>query len=222
MKLVYILLSSLLILSITACGGGGGGGGGSSTEGIRVLHGAIELSQVDAVSSLSETGEVFAVTAFGDNNGYQSVPQEEQVISITTHNKSGDVIASLNAPVAKRRTLMLYGTEATTGNRAVFFTDEVEEFTEGSGKIRLLHGVAAAAGLDLLVDGSVVSGGVGFGGTSGYLDISEGEHTIVVRRTADNLRLFSGTFTFTAKTAYTVFAGGEAEYYSFVQVLTDG
>ena len=180
------------------------------------------MTQVDAISSLSETGEAFTTASFGDTSSYQSsIPFEEQIVRVTTHNNSGDVISSTSVTVEDRHTLMLYGTESTTGHRTALFTDDEGELTSGFSRLRLLHGVAAAAGLDILIDGTPLSSGVGFGASSGYMDVAVGPHTVLVRRTADRSSVFSATLTFEEGRAYTLFAGGEAGYFAFGRFLVD-
>ncbi|MCB0318161.1 MAG: DUF4397 domain-containing protein [Bdellovibrionales bacterium] len=219
MKFIKLFTLAISLVSLFACGGGGGGG--SSTQGVRILHGAIELSQIDAISSLSETGEAFTTANFGDSSSYQAVPFEEQSFRIVTHNNSGDTISSVSGTIENRHTIMLYGTEGTTGNKIAFFNDEPGDFVSGSAKVRLLNGVAAAAALDILIDGSSISSGVSFGSASEYLDVSAGVHTLLVRRSADHATVFSGSLTFEESRAYTMFTGGEAGYFAFGRFLVD-
>ncbi len=219
------VIAVVVAVSSSACGGGGGGGGSgdggsNSSDGVRVLHGSIDVAPVDVISSAG-SGAVVSQAVFAGSKGYRSLGSGEQILSLTRSLNSGDVIASFNESIAKggRYSILLYGDEETFGVRTRFIVDEIPASISGAA-VRVVNGVTGAASLTVSVSG-VAPQRVGFGQNSEYIETSAGEVTISTSRAADGQRVSSISRTLQAGRAYTVLVAGEIGYYVKSVLYTD-
>ena len=213
----------VLMLGFSACGGGGGGSaeggdddGSSSSSGVRVLHAAIDGSPMDVLSSGSASvvvdGAVFAGT-----NGYKELPGGSQIISLTRTSTPSRVIGSFDVMGGGSYSILLYGSNQTTGLEAALLTDTVPDLGEGA-LVRVVHGSLGVSQLSVSVGGASTS--VAFGKASEYLNVPVGSTTMTARGTDSGS---IGSLSFTAETgrAYTLLVAGEVGYYVTTRLFTD-
>jgi hypothetical protein len=214
-----ILLTTVLVLGVTACGGGGGGSasGSEGTEGIRVLHASIEAAPVDVLSSSSE-GPIISQAFFAGSLGYQPLKKEVQTLFLTRALSPSRVVASFEVDGAslKRSSLLLFGDVSTFGLRAKLLEDRVPEVITHS-VLRIVHGATGASAIRVQIansEGSLVEDVIGFGEESAYLEIPhEDSLQVVVQRAVDGRLLASPTLAFKKGGAYTILVAGEVDYY---------
>jgi hypothetical protein len=218
-----LFLSMLTIVAVSACGGGGGGGGGggsdddsSSASGVRVLHAAIDGSPMDVISSAGAStvvnGSVFAGT-----KGYKELPGGAQTISLTRTATPSRVIGSFDVTGGGSYSILLYGSNQTTGLKAALLTDVVPDFASGAG-VRVVNGALGASQLNVSVGG--VSASVAFGEANEYLNIPSGATTMIARGSGAGA-VSSYSFTAEAGRAYTLLVAGEVGYYVTTRAFTD-
>lgn len=212
-----------LMLGFSACGGGGGGGAGggdddgsSSSSGVRVLHAAIDGSPMDVLSSDSSSvvvdGAVFAGT-----KGYKELPDGAQIISLTRTSTPSRVIGSFDVTGGGSYSILLYGSNQTTGLKAALLTDTVPDLGGGAG-VRVVNGALGSSQLSVSVGGA--SALVAFGEASEYLNVPVGATTMIARGSA-NGTIGSLSFTAEAGRAYTLLVAGEVGYYVTTRSFTD-
>ncbi len=220
-----ILLASCTALLLSACGGGGGGGGTSKSQsastGIRVLHGAIDGSPVDVLSSASAQ-TVVQGTRFGESSLYGALNEGPQGISLTRALSPSDTLTTAQITVAanERRSLLIYGDNLTFGLKTSLFIDNPGAMAPGQSKLRVVHALVGAGAIEVLIDGAL-SSGVNFGLASEYLAVGAGLHTVSIQRSSDKKSVFSGTLTFSSEGAYTLLATGEVDYFVTVPLYQD-
>jgi hypothetical protein len=221
MRMPRVAVAVLATVVFAGCGGGGGGGGGSdASNGVRVLHAAIDASPVDLVSSQSSSS-VVTQQHFAGDNGYRSVGSGPQVLSLTRTQNAGDVLASFDTNVDSSRgySILLYGDLQSFGLRSRLIENNVPSSTSGAF-VKIVNGVTRAAALSVTVAGAS-SEPVEFGGDSEYVAIPTGDVRVVARRSADGAVVAAATVSATEGGAYTVLFAGEVGYYAKGVVFTD-
>ena len=236
MKQRKILAARIVLFSITsflfACGGGGGGtssgGSGSggigsdSNAGVRVLHGAVDGSPVDLLSSL-RGGPLETKIHFADSKGYRAIPNGAQTVSITRALNPDTVFGSFPVVSSGKDaySILLYGDSTTFGVRAKLIEDVVPEGFSGA-VVRFVNGATGASSLSINVSGW--SGGartVQFGAASDYIEAPPGVARITANRAADGRAAVALDYTLSARRAYTVLIAGEVGYYTKGVVFVD-
>jgi hypothetical protein len=227
-RILFISIASFLV----ACGGGGGGtssggsGGGGigrdSSSGVRVLHGAVDGSPVDLLSSLS--GEPLETKIhFADSKGYRTVPDGAQTVSITRALNHDKVLDSFSLISSGRDaySILLYGDSTTFGLRAKLIEDVIPQGFSGAA-VRFVNGATGASALSVNVSGWSTGGtSVQFGSASDYIEAPAGNARITANRSADGLPAAALDYSLVAGRAYTVLIAGEVGYYSKGIVFVD-
>ena len=236
MKQRKIFAARILLLSMTsllvACGGGGGGSssggsgsggiGSDSNSGVRVLHGAIDGSPVDLISSLSG-GPLETKIHFADSKGYRSIPDGAQSVSITRALNPDTVFGSFSliSSGSDAYSILLYGDSTTFGVRAKLIEDVIPTNFSGA-VIRFVNGTTGASSLSVNV--STWSGGaksVQFGAASEYIEAQPGLARITANRASDGRAAVALDYILSARRAYTVLIAGEVGYYTKGVVFVD-
>jgi hypothetical protein len=222
---IYKNLFLISIVSLlTACGGGGGGGSGGGDEpgtsrrGARILHGAIEGSPVDLVSSLQG---IVKTSRFADNTEYTELQSGTQILNLYR-------TKDLTSPLATRQitnsgdqkqTVVFYGDRDNFGLRASIISEEFPEVPEGVALVRIIHAVVGASSLEAsLSSGTIIAG---FGSASTYGTTSPGLKSISVIRSADRTVIDGVSFTAQEGKAYTIFVAGEIGYLVISRLLEE-
>lgn len=218
--LAKLTLCTLAFLCVSACGGGGGGGGGSSSRGMRVLHGAIDTSPMNAISSAKP--ELLQTARFAEVKGYSSLPKGVQQLALKTKTGSTIATADVDFTGAERFSFLLYGNREDLGLRGVVIPDNSPEKISGDmSVVKAVHGLAGASGIDVTVANKAISLAIGFSTASPYVEVPAGVVTLDVKRTADKKTVFSGPITLEKGKPYTVFVTGEVDYLVIAPVFQD-
>jgi len=236
MKIKKTVVARVLFVSIAAflvaCGAGGGGSnsggsgsggiGSDSNAGVRVLHGAVDGSPVDLLSSLSG-GPLETKIHFADSKGYRAIPDGAQTVSITRALNPQTIFGSFPVISSGRDaySILLYGDSTTFGVRAKMIEDVIPQGFSGA-VVRFVNGATGASSLSVNV--SSWAGGpraVQFGAASDYIEAQPGVARITANRAADGRAAVSLDYTLAARSAYTVLIAGEVGYYSKGIVFVD-
>ena len=81
---------------------------------------------------------------------------------------------------------------------------------EGTASIRLMNTASGTAGLDLVVGGKLVAGGVQYEQASAAVTVPDGEQTLAVRRSGEQNVLTSKAVTLVSGGKYTLMVSGTA------------
>lgn len=215
------LCVSAIAFAASACGGGGGGGGGggsASDSGVRVFHAAIDATPVDVLSSASSTavvsGEVFAGT-----KGYRDLPGGSQVLSLIRTLTPTRVIGTFDLTATKDTavSILLYGSNQSTGLRAKLLNDEVPDL-QGGAVVRVVNGALGAGEVSVSLTGGATLT-VPYSTASEYVAVPLG--SVSVSASSGSGALPSAMISAEANRAYTVLLGGEVGYYVATRVFVD-
>gem|GEM_PF-1318899 len=211
-RFIYVLLSVVMVLS--SCGGGGGGSsdGAGSSDGIRVLHAAIDAPPVDLLSS-ARTESMISQVRFADTKGYRPASKSAQTLSLTKAFSPSSVIGRADATISSggRYSLLLYGDVQTFGLKTRFIEDQVPQEISGAA-IKIVHGVTGAAAINVSV-GPAGGRTVPFGEYSEYISVPAGEIIVSSTRASDGRGVSSVKVLLAAGKAYTMLLAGQLDYY---------
>lgn len=204
----------VLSLSLCACGGGGGGGGGGSSArtGVRILHGAIDVTPLDLYSTVVDG--LVQTTKFASNNFYAGLPEGDQVLTATRALTPQAPAFSLPISVAKnqRQSLLVYGNTESLGVRQNILNDDPGEVPTGSAAVRVVHALNGAAAINATFAGQEITASTPFGSASAYVYLPPGIANLSVTRDSDKAVVFSGPHTVEDRKAYTFLITGEVNY----------
>jgi len=246
-----LLLLMFFGMSFSACGGGGGGSGSdedssspsidssndsgsddsSVKQGIRIIHAAIDGGPVEVLLKTQDRGLIpFGVTRFNQTNTF-FLPEGASTIALSARGSGGN-----RQPVSefqittikgKKSSLLIAGLPSETFATTLLVSPPTTtpKIPADNGaeqvSVRFVHGVSRAAEVIALVNGSPITN-IKYGQVSSliYLPLAP-EVSITLVRAIDSRAL--GTITLSAKAGdvWTIFAGGEADYYTFVNKFAD-
>lgn len=217
--ILKITVLTSVILTMSCGGGGSGSGGGDVSEGLRILHGIISASQLDARDANSK---LRTSVSFGEASNYSSFGGKLGIVALSLRSNTGQTVSSheFNLSDSKRANVLFYGDLSNFGLRSSLIYNEIPEL-DNQVAIRVLHAVVGAGQVDLQVAGSGISG-TDFGKASDYLVIPFTTlANVVVRRTADQRSIQSLPLALENNTAYSVFVSGEIGLFTKIQALKD-
>ncbi len=224
MKASLLQICAVLFLCfLPSCGGGGGGGGEGSndSDGVRVLHGALELAPLD-IFVVGETETVQSVR-FAGESFYRSIVKGPVSLQLTVRNRPSQVVRSIDfeSSAGVRYTVFAAGSESSSAGLSVrLFTDDPGDIPDGEGALRFLHGTVGASSLLFrLSDGNSTT--VPFGGVSQYRFLPAGIYQFTVVREADGRALGSGEVTIENGGAVSLVFSGDTEQFVTAQVYPD-
>lgn len=212
-------------LFLAGCGGGGGGGessgpGGDARTGVRMLHGAIDGSPVDLLSSANG---LVQVSRFAEPSLHGSLSTGAQILTVTRTKNAANVLGAFDVTVEKnqRSTVLLYGDRAQSGLATNTFSDDPGEIPDGKSAVRGIHSIGGAREISISVNGVAQGATAAFGSPSAYIFAPAGELTVVVRRSSDNQLIASRVILAEEGRGYSLFVTGTMGYLSLVRVLED-
>lgn len=206
-------LLALVFVVLMACGGGGGsssddsssvGGGGSN--GVRILHGLIDLPPLDLTtgSSVVQTAKYSSPTGFF-SAGSGAIPF---VISI--RNTPTEVVSSLTASVdgKSKTSILVYGNSRNIGVRSSAIAEGSP--LEGTS-VRVVNAADGAGAVTLTVAG-VTTASATYGSASDYVAATGGVQSVVIKRVVDGQVIYSGDMNLSAK-GNTILVSGIVNYF---------
>ena len=169
-KSSFLILSSLSALS---CGGGGGGGGGGGTEGVRIVHAALDHAPVELIVSGGTTAQALQTAAYAEDKGFSSIAGGDSVLVVRS-SLNGKVLGQtqVNNPGGAQIDVLL--TQVTDGDPVVKSFSRERPSAAGGGCVRVINGIQDSSGLTLQISGSAGSSNVPFAGESGYVTAPAG------------------------------------------------
>lgn len=218
--LVFVLLVGLF--HSAGCGGGGGSGGGSARTGVRILHAALEVPPVDILPSGAQSAAL-QTARFAQATQYAPIGTGSQIISITTTQRSAEVLANLSFTVSKgeRRSILIAGGVGTLGLKINALLDLPPTAGDGTTWLRIVHGAVGAAAIRSIVDGALFHPPVGFGDASPYQELASGVRNVEIQRVADGHSLGVVPVSLASKGVYTLLVAGQADYFITLPLFSD-
>lgn len=170
---------------------------------VRAVHASPDAPPVDVLVD----GEVAASgLAFGEATDYAQVTATDGPTVTINAAETGN-------PVLEASPALMRGTDYTlmvVNNLAdiepLLLTDDQTPPEPGNGKVRLVHASPDAPAVDILVDDEVVASDVAFKGSSEYLQLPAGDHTVTIREAGTDMAVFETDVTVEEGTIYTVAA----------------
>lgn len=224
-----ILLGSMLAtITLTACGGGGGGGdeGATATQGVRILHGAIEGAPVDVVATTENATETLVGTFRFAEVGLAPLEEGKTTISVRSRGSNRRTLTTLPLVATEGRTpnLLITGRPDEPFAITKILPTPPDDLADEGQHLRLVHGVSRAADILIVVNGRQFTQ-VGYGKDSAFLPVAATTSNtlqITALRLADSLNLGTAQIDTSNGQLWTVFFGGEAEAFSFARVIKEG
>jgi hypothetical protein len=152
-------------------------------------------------------------------------PVSEGVLSLHIRPvlRQAPAVPDLDVEIARseRRTVLIYGDTAALGLRAALLPDGASEVPSGQAAVRLIDGVTVASALRAELGSNPIAVRAPFGTASEYVLLPAGEVSFRVEREADRRFIGSGSFPAASGQSYSIFVGGEMEYFTQLRVLID-
>ena len=219
---------------LLGCGGGGGGGDNNSatnsqgfrmdSEGLRIIHGSIDLAPLNLVTTTSpELPDTVVQRAnFGAASGYRKIEAANQLFKIQRKDTPSRTYFSI--PVteagARKRSILVYGNKQSFGFNYSVLEDDTASPESGNSKVRIVHAVNGSNKISLSSDRLSVDS-LSFGQASAYAEVLAGSFTFGIRRTADGAVISSRSITLEPNKVYTIVALGEVDYFTTSTVIED-
>ena len=216
MRLIrFIITAGLLSGVLSACAGGGDGGSASDSNssastGVRLIHAALEAAPLQIFSSTNPAQPV-QQARFGQETLYAPLKTGAQVLNLSVATQPANVIgtAALTVERNQRYSLLLYGDYTHLGLSTALVLDKPPQLSKDSSALRCMHAASGAGQLSIEIDDMPLEQAIEFGSSSEYATIDAGLHTILAKRAADGLVLYSGQITTAGRNPYTLVIGGE-------------
>ena len=215
-----IVVAALIMAALPGCGGGGGSSAGQAATGIRILHAAIDITPAEVVLS---SGAVIAQERFGGQARYFSLPTGKQGLVVRPLNHPENQLGQFefNVNQGERRSILVTAAVAGFPARAQLIEDFHEKPPANQALLRIVHGLAGAAGIVALVDDTEISESISFGSASAYAAIGVGQHQVSVVRAVDRQVATSVAVTLEAGRCYSLLAAGEQQYFAKAILFED-
>lgn len=193
----------------SSCGGGGGGGGdgastGNDSTGVRVLHGALDLSPLTVLGTREPIQSAFRGDAF-----FRSVAEGAASIVLHRLNRPGQIIfqPSVNASES-RQTILVFGQSGDDSLSVRVINESIPEIEDGMAAVRIVNSVHDTETVFLTVNG-ISTADVSEGRLSDYIMVPSGDLPFRVTESGDDGPFLSGRSLFENRRAYTLFVAGE-------------
>ena len=192
---------------------------------VRFVHTVTDAPAVDIKAGSASSKSLFAGIAFGKKTDFLEADEKEYEFIVTPAGKEDIVVAFEPVKLEKGKiyTVIARGTLDANDNYAfgvrVFIDNEdgkafvdltpkqTQPPTDKDAFVRVIHGVYAAGGVDLSVDGSVAAKGLEYRKTTGYLKVKAGQRELqVTPANQPNPTLIDAQLTFDADKSYTLIA----------------
>ncbi len=209
MRRTFTLAICLIALALAGCGKNKAN---SSTANIRFLHVSPDSGQLHVVLN-TDTSNFASNLAYETATSYQSIGSGAQEVKVISATGASQIDNSYSFSSGSSYSLVIFGSASATG--ALLITDGTTAPASGNFRFRLADVAtgttpvdiyALSTGTDLLSSTPKISG-IGAGGTSGYVEIAQGDYRLVI--TAQNSKepiYDSGVRTYSNSTSFTVVA----------------
>lgn len=197
----------LIVLSLQACGGGGSsGGGGGGSEGVRVIHGAIDAPPLSFSVSAQEIDSV----SYNEESFYQGVSSGRHVFSAYRPDFPGEILATTQAVVeeGKAYSLLVGGSLRSSNLSLNLVEDDSSELEEGQARVNIYNLYEGTGSLSATIDGQGTGAVSGFRGSE-FLIILPGEKQLVVASSGASIKAVR--FTAEAGKSHSVMISGSDE-----------
>lgn len=176
------------------------------TSRLRLIHAIAGAGGVDVVAGADS---VASNLTYGASVGTFDIPTDVYSFSVSATG-GGDAVLSVTPFSLVSNTtnmIILYGTPTIP---AAMQLSAPTAANDGDAFLRIAHGVADAAAVDILIDGTKVVPAVEFGGVTEHLPLPAGDYTVALQG-ADGTVLLEAPVSLAAGTAQTAVALGSPD-----------